>query len=186
MGLLFPSKSTVLLPTDAAGLAGAGIAGGRVVPVVLADLRDHPEIAEAIRVHEHVDHGDCVSQWATPAIPTGNVLLSLKFARPVPTSFVVQFDLARYALTVDAIIQARAMYLAHGLEGDAAMSDDLDPILLQIPETGFAPVWERMFHGWVRAGLKRKGVTAKEARRLAPTRVAAHREAMGLQLPAAE
>lgn len=139
-------RDRVVQATSTAAVASAGTGGGRLIPLIMIDATEHPEIAELIRVHEHTPAGDCVSQWSTAIANDDVVGLRLEFQRPVATEFLIQFELPKLAGAVDNILRAKSMYLLEGAVGSRYSTTENAPrILIELPHTGFEPVWNRIF-----------------------------------------
>jgi len=154
----------VVRATSSAAIANVDTAGGRLIPLVMIDASEHPEIRELIRAHKHTPAGDCVSQWATPIGNPSSVHLRLEFIRPVATSFIVEFELPKLAGAIDNILRAKSMFLLEGKEGSTFTSTEGQPrILMEMPSTGFEPTWERIF----RSSLVRMFRDEGASRRLA-------------------
>lgn len=50
-------KRAVTIVADA-GIAVDGIGGGRLIPLLILDTTDRPDLEELIRVHQHLTPGD--------------------------------------------------------------------------------------------------------------------------------
>lgn len=160
-----------LLPVAAtAATASRDFAAGQFIPVVMCDLRERPDVREVVRAHKHVKDGDCVSQWGSDLQNQhGAIYLHLRFERPIAVKVVLAFPLPQEAAAVDAAIGAKALYLQHGLPGEA-LSDRMDEqrILVQLPPTGFEGDWDRIFTNAIAKNLrKEEGLTRPQSRRAA-------------------
>jgi hypothetical protein len=158
---------SIVMPVVAdGGLAIKGQVGGRLVPVVMVDMTGRPDVAELVRIHEHLGMGDCFSQWAQ----AGNrLMLRLQFERPIELAIGLTFELPQQAGLVDQILSARAVYLQHGVEGDS-MSTTMDNprLVIELPPTGFEEEWERLFPSSLTRAFRAQGLkraAAKEAAR---------------------
>lgn len=185
MKRLIRVNARILPVTEASAIAGVGVAGGHLIPVVMADLTDEPDIAELLRVHRHVDSGDCASQWIlSPG--ARHVILQLEFLRPVEVTFALAFDLSTSAPIVDAIVNHHAMYFVHGVKGDRYLTtENRDKVLINIPDMGFAPYWERLFFDRAVSDLRKRGMPRKQARAAAPELIERLRSLVNLQMPPA-
>lgn len=166
---------SIVMPVVADGaLAIRGQVGGRLVPVVMVDMTVRPDVAELVRVHEHLGMGDCFSQWAQ----TGKrLVLRLRFERPIELAIGLAFELPRQAGLVDQVISARAVYLQHGLEGDT-MSTTMDHprLVIELPPTGFEEEWERLFPTSLTREFRAKGLKRAAAKQAAREMVERWRE----------
>jgi hypothetical protein len=144
-----------------AAIAGP-IADGRLLPVLIVDTRQHQDLAELIRVHEHLPPGDVISQWASSLDNDDHILLILKFTHPMEVNALLRFSIEHQAILVESILSGGALYLQSGLPGDRLITNlDAARILVEVPDSGFRPHWERLL-------LKR--LTAVMARRMGTTR----------------
>ncbi len=166
---------SIVMPVVADGaLAIRGQVGGRLVPVVMVDMTVRPDVAELVRVHEHLGMGDCFSQWAQ----TGNrLVLRLRFERPIELAIGLAFELPRQADLVDQVISARAVYLQHGVEGDT-MSTTMGNarLVIELPPTGFEKEWERLFPASLTREFRGQGLKRAAAKQAAREMVKRWRE----------
>lgn len=166
---------SIVMPVVADGaLAIRGQVGGRLVPVVMVDMTVRPDVAELVRVHEHLGMGDCFSQWAQ----TGSrLVLRLRFARPIELAIGLAFELPRQAGLVDQIISARAVYLQHGVEGDTMSTTMRNArLVIELPPTGFEEEWERLFPASLTREFRGQGLKRAAAKQAAREMVKRWRE----------
>lgn len=174
----------LVLPVTADGaVATAGVGGGRLVPVVMVDMSGHPQVAELMRVHEHVGTGDVLSQWGLLS-DNGPIALRLAFTRPLDLTLALTFDVPRRAGLVDQVMTARAFYLQQGVEGDRmSTTQDQPRVLIEVPPGGFEDRWERLFPGLLAAEFRAAGMGRKEARQAAADMVVRWREFGSIRIP---
>lgn len=154
----------VVHPIVAEGAIATGLAaGGRMVPVLIIDLGDRPEVRELIRLHHHFPAGDCVSNWG---VLDSDVAVFLKFQRPIETKVIVKFELPKFASIADQVLNARAVYLQHGVAGETLSSTyTRDRVLVELPPAGFQRKWEEVYRATMTAEIRRMhGLPAREAR----------------------
>jgi hypothetical protein len=150
-------------------VASVGIAGGRLVPVVMVDTRLHPILAEAIAQHRHVDEGDFTFTWGVDSRRgqrVGHVGLRLSFIRPVTCEAQILFALPARAALVNQILMGYGLYLQHGEPGDRMANTMERPrILVGMPHTDFAAQWtERMLPSLLRRQSRERGLSRAQAR----------------------
>lgn len=168
-----PKKIKVLAPllpvVGDAGIAHPGLAHGKIVPLVIVDDSACPQLSELIRVHEHViEGGDLTTQWGTQKNVLGKikVVLLLDFIRPVEMSCVFGFDLRKHGLVIDQIIRASKAHVMTGKPGDRYIANMNRPkIHLDVPETGFGPVWSEIYTRQTFDEFRRRGLSKKDASR---------------------
>ena len=159
-----PRELIVPIAGDA-GLAGP-VADGRLVPILILDTTARPEVAEMIRVHEHLPPGDVTSQWASALEDDDRVALLLEFQRPVAVDVTLVFSIERQAVLVESMFNARALYLQAGAPGDR-LSDNLGAprVLIEVPDTGFEPYWDELLRKrMTKVMANRLGISRRKAR----------------------
>lgn len=149
---------------DVGAIGIAGHLSGRIVPVIIADLNERPDIREVIRIHEHSDPGDMKMQWGLPEIP-GIIRLILEFHRPVETLVLFDFSIVRFGVAVDAIFRNRMIYIQAGTALTKISDDPNAPkILCEIPSTGVEDQWDRMFKKALVKTFRLKGLSRSAAK----------------------
>lgn len=152
-------------------VAGSGVADGKMIPVLIVDTSQRPDIDELVRVHEHLPPGDASSQWGQLKGTKDSVALVLSFTRPSAVVVILNFDLRAHGGSVDLILASRALYLQPGREGDR-LSTTLrhKKILVEVPETGFSEYWAKIRYEFLVREFSGRGLKKREAK-LAATRV---------------
>ena len=137
----------LLVPIVADGAIAGPVADGRLIPVLILDTHARPDVAEAIRLHRHFPQGgDATSQWGSSRDDDDRVMLDLQFEAPVEVRLVIPFSIETQGILVDSIVSTGAVYLQAGQPGDRLREKMFAPrVLVEIPETGFQPEWERLF-----------------------------------------
>jgi hypothetical protein len=126
---------------------------GRLIPLVILDTSDRPDLEEFIRVHQYSGPGDVVSQWATLEDGSKRIGLVLTFSGPMDLTVILAFNPEEQGGLVDQIITAKGLYLQAGRPGDRLIKNPNAPkVIANIPDTGFSKVWDDMFF---RAAVKR-------------------------------
>lgn len=153
-----------------AGIAASGLAFGKIVPVLIVDDQSCPDLSELIRVHEHIpEGGDLTTQWVTQKTALGKprVGLLVDFIRPVRLTCMIAFDLNRHSLLIDQIIKVSKTHLMIGKVGDRYVTSMNRPkIHLDVPETGFGPVWDKIYRDTLHRSFRKKGNSKRAADRL--------------------
>lgn len=148
-----------------AAVATVGVGDGRLIPLVIIDSVERPDIEELVRVHECLPPGDVRVQWGELKSGPGGIALLLTFTRPVEALLVLNFDIVRQGGVVDQILSSRALYLQAGREGDR-LSNTLDAkrILIEVPETGFSKTWDGILFKYLVKDFRRKGLPKQQAK----------------------
>jgi hypothetical protein len=151
-----------------AAVASVGVADGRLIPLVIINSAERPDLQELVRVHEYLPPGDVKIQWGQLKSVPGSIALFLRFTRPVEILLVLNFDIVKQGVIVDQILSSRALYLQPGSEGDRLMNTfDAKRILIDVPETGFSKTWEGLFFKHLVKDYRREGLPKYEAREAA-------------------
>src|SRR5258708_6073193 len=90
-----------------------GLHGGRLLPLLLLDTADRPDIAEFIRVHQSFGPGDVKLQWGKVEAEghQATVALFLTFIRPMEFFMVLEFNIVRQGCLVEQTLTGQGMYL---------------------------------------------------------------------------
>lgn len=162
--------SPVRIVADAA-ISSRGVGGGRLMPLVILDTSDRPDIEEFIRVHQTaVNFGDVTAQWGQIEEHEGTVALFLMFIRPSEVAITLEFDIATQGILIEQAILGKGLYIQAGREGDRFINDvDRPKVLLHLGDgdTEFRKLWDLMFHKQVEKDLRTGGLSKSDARRAA-------------------
>lgn len=167
-----------------AGVATSAVADGRLLPVLILDTSERPDIDELVRVHEHHYPGDVSVQWCELAGKKGRLYLFLEFLRPIETKALIEFKVEGPETgLVDLVVRARGFYLQPGRSGDRLVNTPENPrILVEVPETGFGQIWEEMYLKHLAAEARRRGIPRADAKRAARQFLAEWRKFGGLRV----
>lgn len=151
-----------------AAIASGVIGDGRLIPLLILETSERPDLEELIRVHLHLPPGDVTSQWGHVEGSDGTVHLFLIFTKPMEIVVIVEFDILRHAALVDQVLLAKALYLQGGREGDRFIHNpEAAKILLEIPDTGFQETWDEMFLKSTVKRMRAEGLSRAEAKQAA-------------------
>jgi len=90
------------------GLAIAGVAFGRMLPLFIVDTSERPDVTEVLRVHKYIDSGDAEPEWGY--LPDeGAVSLSLNFTRPVEARLTLYLPVQKYGGMIDQIVETKTV-----------------------------------------------------------------------------
>jgi hypothetical protein len=166
--ITFRSKleaSPVTIVWDGA-ISTMGVGEGRIIPLVIIDGSDRPDIEELIRIHQYLPSGDVESQWMQFKGGEGKICLMLRFKRPVELVAILEFDIIGQGGLIDQILTAKAIYLQSGREGDRLSTTMDNPRMsVEIPSTAFYNEWDRMFMKWTEKGFRQRGLNRQDAKR---------------------
>ncbi|MCP4316489.1 MAG: hypothetical protein GY789_10850 [Hyphomicrobiales bacterium] len=148
-----------------AAIAAAAIGDGRLIPLIILDTTDRPDLDELIRVHEYLPPGDVDIQWAVLPGAVGKIALVLSFKRPIRVVAILEFDIVKEGFLIDQILRARILYLQSGRPGGRFVTNQNAPkIFVEVPDTGIRGQWDKLFHKYVAAHLKAQGLSRHQAR----------------------
>ena len=165
-------------------VAVRGLAGGQMIPLVILDTTSRPDIAEMVRVHEHLGPGDAVSRWMLPSRWTLDTLsLLITTTRPTRCTMLLDFDLAKYAGLVDQVVRAQSLYIQPGQPGDRFVSTmDGKRLLIEVPSRDFRAEWDRIFRKATAADFRRRGLGRAQAKQAADKFMEEWRRALSTRL----
>jgi hypothetical protein len=181
-----PSAAIVSIAGD--GLIGThGVGDGRMIPVVILDTSNRADIEEYIRVHSGGPPGDVRVQWAhVPQRDT--VILKLSVARPLVIEILIGFRLPEnQGILVEQILSVSGLYIQAGRPGDRLKSTlGSNRIIVEVPDTGFRPTWDKIFLKHTTAVLREHGLTRSRAKVAARDAIQLMRQTGEFRFPSAE
>ena len=143
-------------------IATEQVLGGRLVPVLILDTSQRPDVAELVRVHQFLPPGDVTSVWGYRSVRARTVLLVLDFLRPSELKVLLKFDIAGQGKLVDFILDARAVCLQDGIPGDRLLTTmDHDRMIVEV--TASPPRWDKLLTRELKRDSRRKGSTRQQA-----------------------
>lgn len=151
-----------------AAIASQGVREGKLIPLLIIDRSQRPDLSEFVRLHQHLPPWDVECQWGQRQGTKGKIALFLKFIRPSEIFTVLEFDIERQGGLVDQILRAGALYIQPGQVGERFIKTPDNPkILIHIPDTGFSPEWELIFMKHLVDVFKRRGLKGSKAKEAA-------------------
>ena len=158
-----------LLPVPIVGdgaVATRQVLSGHLVPVLILDTSDRPDIVELIRVQRHLPAGDVVSSWGARSRTARTIFLLLEFSRPLETRVLLELHIAMQGMIVDFILDVRAVGLQSGAHGDRLSTTmDHDRMIVEVAATGFQPKWNELLRRELTRDSRREGLTKRQADR---------------------
>tara|TARA_B100000315_G_C14536071_1_gene568501 strand:- start:1054 stop:1617 length:564 start_codon:yes stop_codon:yes gene_type:complete len=171
------SESLIVPIVKNGAIATQRIGEGRMVPVLIVNCSEKVELRDLIYAHKDSAPGDVSVTWATPKRGKDKVYLQLKFTIPSSLEVFLQFDIKNLGGVVDGILHAKALYLQPTESGTRVMDGlENEKILVEIPDTGFFPTWEKLYTGNLTKTFKKLGFSRSEAKQAADQHKAKLRE----------
>lgn len=160
----------VRIVADAA-ITTRGRHGGRLLPLLLLDTTDRPDIAEFIRLHRFLGPGDVKTQWGKIESKghDGTAALFLTFIRPLEFFMVLEFNIARQGFLVEQTLIGQGLYLAQA-EGDGdrwIKNIDRPTVIVEVPDTGYRKTWDDLFFKNVAQDFRKEGLSRSQSRQAA-------------------
>ncbi|MCC5577247.1 hypothetical protein IMZ11_16600 [Microtetraspora sp. AC03309] len=145
-----------------AAISHQEVGHGRLIPLVIVDTRTRPDIEEMMRASRYLAEGEVLVNWAR--LPHDHVGLVLKHIRPVESTMVIRFNIERRGALIDQILRMQSLYMQTGVPGDRLIEKmDDTRILIEIPDTGFREVWDKLFKKVTIKALMARGLSRREA-----------------------
>lgn len=139
-------KNPLRIVSEAA-LATCEIDEGRLVPLLIVDTSQRPDVENMVRAHRHFGQGDVVSRWVAPKrFGNSKLQLFLEVLKPSKCILVLEFDIAGQSAVIEQICQAQGLYIQPGRMGDRVSNTmENDRILLEVPRGKFYISWQRIW-----------------------------------------
>lgn len=151
-----------------AAMATVHVGEGRLIPLLIIDSSERPDIEELVRVHEFLPPGDVAVQWGHLENTPECAALFLRFIRPLEALLVLNFDIVKQGGIVDQILLSRALYLQPGRTGDRFRTTiDAKRILIEVPDTGFGKAWGELLLKHLVKDYRQKGLPKRQAKEAA-------------------
>lgn len=171
------SESSVVPIVNDGAIATLGVGEGRMVPVLVVDCSNIVELRDLIYAHENAAPGDVEICWVVLKRNKNKIALLIKFSKPAILEILLQFDIGTQGNVVDGILHANALYL-QPTESGIKVSEGVQKqkILVEIPDTGFIPKWDKIYSSRMIKKFKKSGFSRTEAKKAAEQHRAMTRE----------
>lgn len=174
-----------VVPIVADGSIAGPVADGRILPLVIIDTSNRPDLDELVRLHSHLPPGDVTFRWAELADNGGQLALALRFVRPVEARAILVFSIEHEGILVDAALSGGGIYLQPGRPGDRLKHDLQRPkILIETPDGDFRGRWEEIVLRRLTKVIRRgRRMPRSQARQLAAEWLDRTRELSRFRMP---
>ncbi len=158
-------------------IATVTLGEGRMIPVLIIDTSERPDVEDLIKAQEQQPQGDVQSQWGRLSRSKSHVSLVLVFQRPSNVLLILEFDAVRQGILIESILTSKALYIQPGRMGDRLSSTlDNSRILVEVPERGFWQEWRNIWHRKLEKYFRKEGLKRSDAREAARTAISQVRE----------
>ncbi len=150
-----------------AAIATGSVGEGRLIPLLVLDTSQRPDVDELVRIHGRSAPGDAVSTWVRMSGAESRVGLWLSFSRPAELNMVIDFVLRTHGGLVDQILRTHGFYLQPG--GPDSTPDLLGtrPTILVEVAADFGSDWDRILRRSLQRDYRQQGLSRAEAEQAA-------------------
>jgi hypothetical protein len=179
-----PRESRPVRIVADAAVSTRGRHGGRLLPVLLLDTSERPDLAELIRVHQSFGPGDVKTQWAQIAGHEGTVALILNFIRPVELFVILEFDIVKQGILVEQTLTGHGLYLTQAEQEDDRLmkNPDRPSVIVEVSDSGFKKMWDDLFQEHLIKHFREQGMSRSESRRAARSAIGELRKLGSLRM----
>ena len=158
-----------------AAMSTRGLHGGRILPVVLLDTADRPDLDDLIGVHRI--NGQIEGH-------KGTVGLFLTFIRPMEIFAIIEFDIVRHGLLLDLALSGQGIYIARSNGDDDRFRKAIDrpKLLVELADTGFGKKWNEIFHKQIAEHFRENGLSKSESKNAAMSAISELRKIGALKM----
>src|ERR1700736_891278 len=134
--MVFPDHTKAVAIAGDASVSTVSVGNGRLIPLVILDTRDRPDVEAIIEAHRNgLAPGDVLVTWGELNGRRDHVALVCQFIRPVESLVVIEFAIFPQGILIDQALTAKALYIQGGRPGDRVSNDLKKPkVLIEIPE----------------------------------------------------
>jgi hypothetical protein len=163
------SARPVPIVSDAA-IARVILGEGRLIPLLILDTSERPDIEDLVKAQEQLPPGDVRSQWGRVSRSKRKLALILNFERPSNVFMLLEFDVVEQGVLIESILTARALYIQPGRYGERLSSTfDHARILIEVPELGFRQEWRNIWQKELTKYFRKRGLERGHAQEAAQT-----------------
>ncbi len=149
-------------------IASEAFAHGRLLPVVIVDASQRPDVIEFFRVHGHIPTGDVVTRWGRLKGTSGRICLIATFERPLHLTAAIEFEVERHGMLIETMLLAGAFYLQAGVAGDTLTATFNEPrVIVEVEHLTFRPHWNKMLEMSKRQTFREMGLDRAASKRAA-------------------
>jgi hypothetical protein len=186
-----PERSYQLNPLEIVAdgaIANVSAALGSLIPVLLVNANQRPDVREVVAAHMSHTSGDVTAVWLRRLGKTtaSNYMISLAliFVRPIESLAMIDFNTAQ-AGVVDQILRIGYLYLQPSKPGDrlATTLESGRRVLIEVKDTEFEADWEEMLRKHLVAEFRARGLSKSMSREAADTTITSWRKFGEFRMP---
>ena len=176
-------RSPVVIVDDAL-IATKGSLNGRGIPLIILDTTNRPDIVDLFHFHTNYRTGDIKSNWGKLSKRDNKVSLILRFIQPVETVLILEFEMVDQGILVESILQTQVLYIQPGKPGDRFITtmDNLERILIEVPENGFREYWDKEFRKALIKKFKKDGINNKDLNQVVDEAISKMKEILSVRM----
>lgn len=182
-----PREAQLVPVVSDALLITAAVSDGRMVPVLILDTTDRPDIDDVVRAHQIFQGGDSTSMMGFPRRwRHKTVCLGINFVRPQTCGIYLEFDIVSQGNIVEQIVQNELLYIQPGRPGDRLKHNpDAPKILVEVPFRELAGLWDTAWCEALARDFRKRGLSRREASHSARTVITEWRDLFSRRVGAA-
>lgn len=163
---------------DEGGISSTLIGEGRMLPLLVIDIRANNEIDELVNLLKNTPPGDSTLLWCRQftSLLKNDLVLKIKFTKPMQLKFGIRFDVPDVYHLVDGIIQCRGFYLETKGKEHFLGNPTKGRILIEVPFMAFDKGWETLLYKTVVSNYRKKGESRTDAKIFAKKHIQSMRE----------
>ena len=182
--MMIKKISTPIYNINEEGLfASRDYADGRLIPSIVISSKEDDYIKEIIKLHSNISMGDVEVQWGGTLASLFNAdrwILNIRFYKPIDYNFSIVFSLKNHYSIIDAIFQSKGLRIAYGHKGEK-VSQVSDHIIIEIPDTGISPKWEKTLSRIIKNKMRRLKIPRKELGKATQEQINKMREILNIR-----
>lgn len=161
-----PRDAELVSVVSDAMIGTVALSDGRMVPLIILDTRNRPDIEDLVRAHEHFRTGDSNSMIGFPSRWRHRIVcLGINFTQPHSCGIYLEFDIVSQGVIVDQIVHSEMLYIQPGRPGDRLKHNiDAPKILVELPFRDFAGVWDLAWRDALTRDFRKNGLSRRETR----------------------
>ena len=167
-----------------AAISNSGVGHGRLIPLIILDTSNRPDIDEVIKAQQFVPNGEFKFHWGYLPNREHHFTLFINFIHPIERALIIEFDVSKHGVIVEQAFQSSAIYIQAGRIGDRVINDfDRPRMLVMLEATGAKNDWDRIYFSTLVKKFRDDGLRKKDARQSAEAFLKLIREVGSFAIP---